>query len=103
MNAETNHTAASGIPGLDEILSGGFPKGHVYLLQGDPGAGKTTLSLQFLLEGVRCGEATLYITLSESRKELTAVARSHGWSLDGISIFEQLVGEEMLSEEEDLT
>jgi circadian clock protein KaiC len=103
MNVESDGVASTGITGLDEILGGGFPKHHVYLLQGDPGAGKTTLSLQFLLEGARKGEKGLYITLSESVKELHAVARSHGWSLDDITIFEQLVGEEMLTEDEDLT
>ncbi len=95
--------ASTGVPGLDEILGGGFPKDHVFLIQGDPGAGKTTLSLQFLLEGARNGEKGLYLTLSESVKELHTVARSHGWSLDSIVIHEQLVGEDMLSEEEDLT
>jgi circadian clock protein KaiC len=95
--------ASTGVPGLDEILGGGFPKHHVYLIQGDPGAGKTTLSLQFLLEGAKNGEKGLYLTLSESVKELHTVARSHGWSLDAITIHEQLVGEEMLVEEEDLT
>lgn len=95
--------ASTGVPGLDEILGGGFPQDHVFLIQGDPGAGKTTLSLQFLLEGAKRGEKGLYLTLSESVKELHTVARSHGWSLDDITVHEQLVGEEMLSEEEDLT
>ena len=95
--------AASGIEGLDRVLGGGFPKHHVYLLQGDPGAGKTTLSLQFLLEGAKTGEKGLYITLSETRRELEAVARSHGWSLDSIQIHEQLVTEKSLSDEEDTT
>jgi len=95
--------ASTGVPGLDEILGGGFPRDHVFLIQGDPGAGKTTLSLQFLLEGARQGEKGLYLTLSESVKELHTVAASHGWSLDAIRIHEQLVGEDMLSEEEDLT
>jgi circadian clock protein KaiC len=95
--------ASTGVPGLDEILGGGFPKDHVFLIQGDPGAGKTTLSLQFLLEGARNGEKGLYLTLSETVKELNSVARSHGWSLDAITIHEQLVGEEMLTEEDDLT
>ena len=95
--------ASTGVPGLDEILGGGFPKHHVFLIQGDPGAGKTTLSLQFLLEGAKQGEKGLYLTLSESVKELHTVAASHGWTLDDITIHEQLVGEEMLSEEEDLT
>lgn len=99
----TEPLANSGIPGLDAILGGGFPKNHVYLLQGDPGAGKTTLSLQFLLEGKAAGEQGLYITLSETAQELDAVARSHGWSLEGIKIYEQLVREETLRDEEDTT
>src|SRR5512147_3169976 len=79
---------ASGVEGLDEVLGGGLPSGCLYLLQGDPGSGKTTLALQFLLEGVRRGEQTLYITLSETKAELLKVARSHGWSLDAIALFE---------------
>lgn len=101
MQASTEPVASTGIGGLDAILGGGFPKDHVYLIQGDPGAGKTTLSLQFLLEGVKLGEKTLYITLSETRRELHAVAKSHGWSLDDVEIHEHLVREETLSEEED--
>src|SRR5688572_24423620 len=96
----TSAVAATGILGLDYILLGGFPRNRVYLVQGDPGVGKTTLGLQFLLEGVRAGESVLYVTLSESAAELHAVARSHGWSMDGIHIYEQLVGEEALREEE---
>jgi circadian clock protein KaiC len=92
--------AATGIEGLDHILMGGFPRNRVYLLQGDPGVGKTTLGLQFLLEGARRGERGLYITLSETSDELHAVADSHGWSLDSIHVYEQLVGEESLQEEE---
>jgi circadian clock protein KaiC len=92
--------AATGIRGLDTILLGGFPRNRVYLIQGDPGVGKTTLGLQFLREGMRAGETGLYITLSESRNELQAVAKSHGWSLEGLHIFEQMVGEEALQEEE---
>jgi circadian clock protein KaiC len=92
--------AATGIEGLDHILLGGFPRNHVYLLQGDPGVGKTTLGLQFLLEGVRIGEGGLYLTLSETRDELRAVAESHGWDLSGVDVYEQLVGEESLDEEE---
>jgi circadian clock protein KaiC len=103
MQASTEPVASTGIAGLDAILGGGFPKDHVYLLQGDPGAGKTTLSLQFLLEGLKLGEKALYITLSETRRELHAVAKSHGWSLDGVEIHEHLVREETLSEEEDTT
>ncbi len=103
MAASTEPVAATGIVGLDAILGGGFPKDHVYLIQGDPGAGKTTLSLQFLLEGVKAGEKGLYITLSETKRELHAVARSHGWDLSGVEINEHLVREETLSEEEDTT
>ena len=79
---------SSGLPALDYILSGGFAARRVHLLEGEPGAGKTTLGLQFLLEGRAKGERCLYITLSESKEELTHVAASHGWSLDGIEIFE---------------
>jgi len=92
--------AATGIEGLDHILLGGFPRDHVYLLQGDPGVGKTTLGLQFLLEGVRNGETAMYITLSETRDELLAVGRSHNWDVSKIHIYEQLIGEESLEEEE---
>ncbi|MEO6258871.1 MAG: ATPase domain-containing protein [Thermoanaerobaculia bacterium] len=103
MPVEKVESVSSGIAGLDIILGGGFPKDHVYLVQGDPGAGKTTLSLQFLLDGVKQGEKTLYITLSETRKELHAVAKSHGWTLEKVEIHEQLVHEETLSEEDDTT
>jgi circadian clock protein KaiC len=96
----SEEVARSGVHGLDYILCGGFPRNRVYLVQGDPGVGKTTLGLQFLLEGASHGEAGLYITLSESRMELEAVAKSHGWSLDGITVFEQMIGEEALKEEE---
>lgn len=96
----TADVAASGIKGLDYILRGGFPRHRIYLIQGDPGVGKTTLGLQFLLEGLREGETCLYITLSETAEELRGVAESHGWSLEGLEIYEQLVGEESLDEEE---
>ncbi len=80
--------STTGVPGLDDILGGGLIPHRLYLIDGDPGAGKTTLSLQFLLEGVKQGEKCLYITLSETKEELTAGAASHGWSLDGIEIIE---------------
>ena len=91
MNEPLDHTderSATGIPQLDAILGGGLICHRVYLVEGEPGSGKTTLGLQYLLEGVRRGEKCLYITLSESREELTSGAASHGWSLDGIEIFE---------------
>jgi circadian clock protein KaiC len=78
----------TGIPGLDDILGGGLTRDRLYLLQGDPGAGKTTLAIQWLLNGAAAGERCLYITLSESVEELTEVAASHGWSLDALSVFE---------------
>lgn len=80
--------AATGIAGLDDILRGGFPEGRILLIEGDPGVGKTTLALQFLMEGAKRGESSVYVTLSETREELLQVADSHGWSLDGIEIFE---------------
>jgi circadian clock protein KaiC len=78
----------TGVSGLDNILHGGLPSGHVYLIEGDPGSGKTTLGIQFLLEGVAKGEPTLYITLAESRAELGLVAQSHGFDLSKVEIFE---------------
>jgi len=81
--------APTGIAGLDEVLRGGLPRHQMYFVQGDPGAGKTTLSFQFLLEGVRRGEKVLYVTLSASARDLGRVARSHGWEIEGIDIYEQ--------------
>src|SRR5687767_14105965 len=80
--------ARTGIAGLDHLLQGGLPAHRLHLIEGDPGAGKTTLALQFLLEGRAAGEATLYVTLSETATELRGVAASHGWDLSGIEIFE---------------
>jgi circadian clock protein KaiC len=80
--------ASTGVAGLDAILGGGLPAARLYLLDGSPGTGKTTLALQFLLAGVARGETGLYVTLSETREELNEVAVSHGWSLDGIELFE---------------
>jgi circadian clock protein KaiC len=84
----TNERCQTGVGGLDDVLQGGFPRNRLYLIDGNPGVGKTTLALQFLLEGVRRGEQCLYVTLSETRSELDAVAESHGWSLEGIAIIE---------------
>jgi circadian clock protein KaiC len=80
--------APAGVEGLDYILGGGFPRNRIYLVEGHPGSGKTTLGLQFLLEGRRQGETGLCIALSENREELEVVAHSHGWSLDGIHLYE---------------
>src|SRR4051812_12354116 len=79
---------SSGLSGLDNILGGGLDPNRLYLVEGTPGAGKTTLALQFLLEGVKRDEKVLYITLSESECELRLVATRHGWSLDGVPIFQ---------------
>lgn len=87
---------ATGIAGLDDILGGGLARNHLYLVEGDPGTGKTTIAMQFLLEGVRRGQKGLYITLSESKAELLEIADSHGWSLDGIEIFEIVPDEAQL-------
>ena len=93
----------TGIAGLDDVLGGGLPQGHLYLVEGDPGTGKTTLALQFLLDGIRRGESVIYVTLSESRKELEEVARSHGWPTDSLSIFEMVPADEDLSPEAQYT
>ena len=85
--------SATGIVGLDVVLHGGFLASGLYLIDGNPGAGKTTLALQYLLRGIKDGERCLYVTLSETAEELRAGARSHGWSLDGIDLVE-LVPEE---------
>ncbi len=95
--------ASTGIPGLDSILGGGFPRHRMYLVQGDPGAGKTTLALQFLLTGVALGEPGVYVTLSETEEELRDVASSHGWSLDGITICDLQTAEESLGSDSQYT
>jgi circadian clock protein KaiC len=93
--------AKSGVWGLDDILSGGFTRGHVFLLEGAPGTGKTTLALQFLLEGANAGEKCLYITLSETERELRESATSHGWVLDErLQVFELLPPESLLDSEQ---
>jgi circadian clock protein KaiC len=79
---------STGISGLDDVLYGGFPGCHFYLIEGDPGAGKTTLGLQFLMQGRSQGEKVLYVTLSETKRELADVAASHGWSMEGINVYE---------------
>jgi circadian clock protein KaiC len=97
------HRIPTGIAGLDDVLGGGLPQGHLYLVEGDPGTGKTTLALQFLLDGIRQGESVIYVTLSESKKELEEVARSHGWPTDSLSIFEMVPADEDLRPEAQYT
>ena len=93
--------AKTGIWGLDDVLAGGFSRGHLFLVEGAPGTGKTTVALQFLLEGVKAGEKCLYITLSETERELREGAASHGWELgDGIEMFELLPPESLLDSEQ---
>ncbi|MGA8746936.1 MAG: ATPase domain-containing protein, partial [Solirubrobacterales bacterium] len=94
---------STGIAGLDSILAGGLTPGRLYLVEGTPGAGKTTLGLQFLLEGRARGERGLFITLSETNEELEAVAASHGWSLDGIDFFELTSAENLSSPDREVT
>ncbi len=90
---------STGIAGLDHLLRGGLPANRLYLVQGDPGVGKTTMALQYLMEGVARGERGMYITFSETRAEVEGVVQSHGWSLEGIEIFEFSATQEALSEE----
>lgn len=87
----------TGISGLDAILGGGLPRHHVYVVQGEPGTGKTTLGMQFLMEGARTGETALYITFSETRDELLSIAASHGWNLDGVELLELSAVEPQMS------
>jgi circadian clock protein KaiC len=95
--------ASSGIVGLDHILNGGFVRDRLYLIEGVPGSGKTTLALQHLMEGAQKGESVLYVTLSETKEELQTVADSHGWSLDGIEIRELMPSEAELEPDEQNT
>ena len=100
---EVSAVSATGTAGLDQILGGGFTPHRLYLIEGDPGAGKTTLALGYLLEGAKRGEKGLYVTLSETREEITSVARSHGWSLDPVHIVELVASEESLTPDSQYT
>jgi circadian clock protein KaiC len=94
---------STGSAGLDDILGGGLDADRVYLIEGRPGTGKTTLALQFLLEGARQGERCLYVTLSESERELRAVVSRHGWTLSGIDVFELIPPEASLDPDQEVT
>ena len=95
--------ASTGVEGLDEVLAGGFTRNRMYLVEGMPGSGKTTLAMQFLMAARARGEPVLYVTLSETEDELRAVAASHGWTLDGIAIRELIPSEEDLEPDEQNT
>lgn len=104
--ADAEHTdemMKTGIEGLDDILGGGLTPNRLYVVEGTPGAGKTTIALQFLMEGAARGEQVLYITLSETADELQGVARSHGWDLSGIHVREMLPSPESLQPDEQYT
>lgn len=92
-----------GTDGMDSILSGGLPKNHIYLIEGEPGTGKTTFALQFLFEGIRQGESVLYVTLSETKKELEEIMHSHGWSHKGVHIYELVPNSDSLKPESQYT
>lgn len=102
-NTSTTAFISTGIPGLDNVLGGGLTKERLYLLEGDPGAGKTTVALQFLIEGVKRGEPVLYITLAETYVELAAVAEAHGMSLEGVNVHEVIPEDSILDPAEQYT
>ena len=101
--ASASGLVSTGVPGLDDVLGGGLTPARLYLVEGTPGAGKTTIAMQFLLEGVRNGESVLYVTLSETAEELRGVAASHGWDLSGVHMRELLPTQEALQPDEQYT
>jgi circadian clock protein KaiC len=102
-NTSSTAFISTGIPGLDNVLGGGLTRDRLYLVEGDPGAGKTTLALQYLAEGAARGETVLYITLAETEVELRAVAQAHGMSLDGVTVHEVIPDESLLDQSEQYT
>jgi len=100
---DTIERISTGMSGLDDILGGGFDPERIYLVEGAPGSGKTTLALQFLLDGAKRGEKVLYVTLSESESELRLIATRHGWSLQGVSIFQFMPPETSLGPDQEMT
>ena len=99
--AEQRSTQAEiGVTGLDDVLGGGLERARVFLLEGSPGTGKTTIAMQFLITGAAAGERVLYITLSETDEELRAGGRSHGWDLAGVDVFELIPPENLLDEDQ---
>jgi circadian clock protein KaiC len=103
VNPDAADLVSTGIAGLDDILGGGLTAGRLYLVEGTPGAGKTTLALQFLLDGAARGESVLHVTLSETESERRGVARSHGWDLGAIHVREMLPSQETLEPDEQYT
>jgi len=102
-NTDTNRFLSTGVEGLDLILGGGLTSDRLFLIEGEPGTGKTTLALQFLYEGVRRGESVIYITLAETRVELQAVAQSHGWNMEGIHVEDIIPNENILHPDQQFT
>lgn len=103
LNPDTSVRETTGMTGLDQILHGGLPAHRLYVIEGDPGSGKTTFALQFLREGVEKGQRVLYVTLSETQEELHDVAASHGWTLDGIDLLELDAVSDTLDEDANYT
>lgn len=102
-NSDLSRFLSTGVAGLDTILGGGLTSDRLFLIEGEPGTGKTTLALQFLQEGVRRGESVIYITLAETRVELESVAQSHGWSMDGIHVEDIIPSENILHPDQQFT
>jgi circadian clock protein KaiC len=100
MTRDRTNDAKTGIKGLDDVLGGGLARGRVFLVEGSPGTGKTTVATEFLMTGAAAGERCLYITLSETEDELRSSAASHGWSLDGIEVFELVPPESLLDDQQ---